>query len=392
MAAIPSLAQETNRTALLHMKSGEVKEFNVSDLDSITFSEPVTYDKVVTGKYGLGVYFGGGEYYTLLSDDSLKADGSPTKTGQTIVTFYAFGDKSLTPVNAILPSGRYVSDSSYGLGTLYQNDDYLNAFFSITDSTGHYIPFDLGAEANVEYKSDGTYTIDFKGRSSSSDTPFKNLHMTFNGKINYINRDDSYYVTYDHDVDFVPNNLSAGCSASSDYSDYSCTFYTVPLDDQGFVTGAGTIVNLELLAKGNSAMNLDDLVGTYTFTDPINGPYEPGHFIGGTNYEMYGQYICIGTYINEYDDQGQSTQSKDFATGGTITVSKVDDKYRFVCDLTLEGGHKLTMDYTASADQFIDRGSSDGVAKKAMVQSRKGFSNNAVKSQKFFTKINKVRK
>ena len=50
-AAMPAAAQQNTRTALLHMKSGEVKEFNVSDLDSITFTQPVDYDKVVQCKY-----------------------------------------------------------------------------------------------------------------------------------------------------------------------------------------------------------------------------------------------------------------------------------------------------------------------------------------------------
>lgn len=33
-----------SRSALIHLKSGEIKEIDYAQLDSITFTEPVTYD------------------------------------------------------------------------------------------------------------------------------------------------------------------------------------------------------------------------------------------------------------------------------------------------------------------------------------------------------------
>ena len=55
-STMPAMAQQKTRTALLHMKSGEVKEFNVTDIDSITFSSPVNYDSQINAKYGIGFY------------------------------------------------------------------------------------------------------------------------------------------------------------------------------------------------------------------------------------------------------------------------------------------------------------------------------------------------
>ncbi|MDD7317266.1 MAG: hypothetical protein SOZ80_03725 [Prevotella sp.] len=361
VAAIPAVAQQDTRTALLHMKSGEIKEFNVSDLDSITFSAPVNYDKVVQGKYGVGAYWGKGQYLTILSTDPLTEDGLPTKVGQISVGFYAIGEKPLTAANAILPSGRYVSSSSLGNNTLYDNEKYLY-FFVCTEikadgAYGYSVYTDKGAEVNVEYKSNGTYTIDFKGRSTKSDkADFANIHMTFDGKINYINKDNSYYENYDHDVAFQPTGSSAGFSSGEKYSSYSCAFYTTPIDSDGFIVGAGELVNIELLTAPSKTMNLDDLIGSYEITDPIAGPWKPGTYLAGTNYDYGGFTVSIGTFINEYDSKGNTTVNKGYVTGGTLEISKNSDgKYRFLCDFTMEGGHKLTMDYAAAPTTFVPR-------------------------------------
>lgn len=376
-AALPATAQQNTRTALLHMKSGEVKEFNVSDLDSITFTQPVDYDKVVQCKYGMGVYFGDGEYYTVVSTDSLDASGYPTKVGQVSVFFYAIGAKSVYSPAAILPSGRYVASTSFAKGTLYQSDRYLYAFecTAINDGkpTGKKVAFDLGAEANVEYKSDGTYAIDIKGRSSSTTEGFSNVHLTFDGTITYANKDASYYIPYDHDYNFVPKNLSAGYTAGTDFGDYSCSFYTMPLDSNGYTIGAGELMNVELLTKPDSLMNLDDLLGEYKVTSALQGPYEPGRFLEGINYNMYGTYVSMGTYINEYDDEGYVTPNtkKGFVKDGKVTVTKDGDKYRFVCDLVLENGYKLTMDYSADKSCFGQRSyTSSQPGRTPMIKSR----------------------
>ncbi len=376
-AALPATAQQNTRTALLHMKSGEVKEFNVSDLDSITFTQPVNYDKVVQCKYGMGVYFGDGEYYTVVSTDSLDASGYPTKVGQVSVFFYAIGAKSVNSPAAILPSGRYVASTSFAKGTLYQSDRYLYAFecTAINDGTptGKKVAFDLGAEANVEYKSDGTYAIDIKGRSSSTTEGFSNVHLTFDGTITYANKDASYYIPYDHDYNFVPKNLSAGYTAGTDFGDYSCSFYTVPLDSNGYTIGAGELMNVDLLTKPDSVMNLDDLLGEYKVTSALQGPYEPGRFLEGINYNMYGTYVSMGTYINEYDDEGYVTPNtkKGFVKDGKVTVTKDGDKYRFVCDLVLENGYKLTMDYSADKSCFGQRSyTSSQPGRTPMIKSR----------------------
>lgn len=374
-AAMPAAAQQNTRTALLHMKSGEVKEFNVSDLDSITFTQPVDYDKVVQCKYGMGVYYGDGEYYTVVSTDSLDPSGYPTRVGQVSVFFYAIGAKSVYSPAAILPSGRYVAATSFAQGTLYQSDRYLYAFecTAINDGkpTGKKVAFDLGAEANVEYKSDGTYAIDIKGRSSSTTEGFSNVHLTFDGTIAYANKDASYYERYDHDYNFVPKNLSAGYTAGTSYGDYSCSFYTVPLDSNGYTIGAGELMNVELLTKPDSVMNLDDLLGEYKVTSAMQGPYEPGRFLEGINYNMYGTYVSIGTYINEYNDEGYVTPNtkRGFVKDGKVTVTKDGDKYRFVCDLVLENGYKLTMDYSADKSCFVNRAGAPA-ARTPMVKSR----------------------
>lgn len=357
---MPTMAQENTRTALLHLKSGAVKEFNVADIDSITFSAPVNYDSQINAKYGIGFYYGNGQYFTCLSTDSLSPNGGATKAGQRSVIFYALGKPSLSSKNAILPSGRYVSSTSQEDGTLYDGKSYLYASVATAgDSTLDLstVYLDKGAEANVEYNSDGTYTIDFKGRSTKADNmDFENIHCVFNGTIPYANKDAAYYETFTEDVNFQPTGFSGGYSNSSDYGDYTLSFYNMPVDDEGFTAGAGDLVNLELLTDTSSVMDLSKLVGTYTVASSLEGPYEPGHWLDGVNYYYYGMYMCVGTYICSYDNQGYATNHRDFAKSGTITISDAGDQLHVVCDLTLEGGHKLTLDQMVAKGAIAERG------------------------------------
>lgn len=358
-STMPAMAQQNTRTALLHMKSGEVKEFNVTDIDSITFSSPVNYDSQINAKYGIGFYYGNGQYFTCLSTDSLTSGGGVTKAGQKSVVFYALGKKSLDSENAILPSGRYVSSTSLANGTLYDGQHYLYASVSTAKDSSlalNTLYLDKGAEANVEYNSDGTYTIDFKGRSTKADNmDFENIHCTFNGKIPYVNKDASYYKKYSEDVNFVPKGYSGGYSNYADYGSYTLSFFTMPIDNEGFTAGAGELVNFELLTDTASVMDLSKLVGTYTPTSSLNGPYEKGHWLDGVNYYYYGTYMCTGTYICEYNSEGYASSHRDFAKSGTVTITDEGDNLRVVCDLTLEGGHKLTMNQLMAKSSIHER-------------------------------------
>lgn len=54
--SITLLGFAQSRSALIHLKSGEVKEFDVANIDSITFTDAVIYDKQLTATQSLGIF------------------------------------------------------------------------------------------------------------------------------------------------------------------------------------------------------------------------------------------------------------------------------------------------------------------------------------------------
>lgn len=90
--------------------------------------------------------------------------------------------------------------TTFAPGTLYNSSSSLQAMVctgldSVGAPLGYTIPFDKTAVANVEYKSDGTYALDFKGQCSSKldGAAFQNIHVTYNGAITFANQDPKSY-------------------------------------------------------------------------------------------------------------------------------------------------------------------------------------------------------
>lgn len=359
-AATFSYAQ--TRSALVHLKSGKVVEYDVDDIDSINFTDPVTYDKVIEGTDpGLGNYYGNGEYLAHISDAPMDADGLPTQVGQYVVRFYAFADKSVNSANAILPSGRYVSSQSFEKGTIFDDKGYLFVWICTAIENGEpqvkSVYFDKGATVNVVYNSDGNYDIDFKGSvsaDSAASAGFQNFRMKFHGPISFYNQDPSYYEKLTEDVVMVPEQLSAGYSnAEGLYGDYSCTFLNCPLDTSGFVIGAGELLNLELLTEESATMDLTKLPGEYTIASIDAATV--GNFVEGVLYSYYGMYFPLGSYYETFDENGAETKLKGFVKGGSVKVTQVDEGYNFDVDLIVEGDHHVTMNYTAPESSFAMR-------------------------------------
>lgn len=357
-----------SRSALIHLKSGEVKEFDVANIDSITFTDAVTYDKQLTATQSLGIYYGGGQYLVELSDQPISSNGLPTQAGQVIVRFIAFGVDDADSRNAKLPSGRYTPATTFAPGTLYNSSSSLQAMVctgldSVGAPLGYTIPFDKTAVANVEYKSDGTYAIDFKGQCSSKldGAAFQNIHVTYDGAISFDNQDPKSYELLDKDVVMVPTGSAIGYSnVAGSYGDYSCTFYNTPLDDEKFVIGAGELMNLELLTPEAQPMDLSKLAGTYTVTSALEGPWAPGNWLDGQLYEYYGIYMPLGTYYSTYDANGNKTNMNGFARSGSVVVTVEGDDVTFNCDLVAEGGHTIKMNYTVNKSAFVDQSASSG--------------------------------
>ncbi|MDO4159080.1 MAG: hypothetical protein Q4D41_01315 [Prevotellaceae bacterium] len=360
LLCMTTLSFAQNRSVLMHLKSGEIKEFNVADIDSLTFSDPVNYDLDIVATSTLSLYYGSGEYYVTISDAPMDSDGLPTQVGQTIVRFYAIGEKSIDSNNAILPSGRYVSGSSLEEGSIYDGEGYMVVLRCTgIDAEGNIDGYQIDLEtcvANVEYKSNGTYDIEFKGSLSEIEgVDFTNIRMTYSGPIAFENNDPSAYKTLAEDVNMVPTAMSGRyTNMAGAYGNYSIAFYNCPLDEDGFIIGAGELMSVELLTSESASMDISKIAGTYTISSALEGPWAPYNFLDGSLYEYYGMYIPLGTYYTVYGEGGSSTNLYGFAKDGTVVVTVDGTNITFDFDLIVEGGKSLTMDFTGDASTIQD--------------------------------------
>lgn len=357
---VSSVAFAQTRSALIHLKDGAVKEYYCDNIDSITFTPSVTFSKEMVATDSYNVYYGGkGYYYVNLSDAPMVGLGMPTKVGQTIVRFYPIAKKSLDSNNAILPSGRYDSALGTKSGALFDGGNtmdllYCTGFDDNQQPLGYQWHMN-SAIANVTYNSDKTYDIDFRCHiddTSAVKMGFENTHVTYSGPLTFKNEDPESYIMLSGDVVVNPASMGGGYYNASpgQYGYYSLTFYNTPVDDGGFVAGAGEVLSVALITASGSPMDISKLPGVYTVC-PAFGPYEPGHFMAGTIYNG----MPMGTNYMTYDEKGNSTRLMGFVKDGTITITKEGTKLRVVCDLNSENDYKITMNFADEESKIIDQ-------------------------------------
>lgn len=165
---------------------------------------------------------------------------------------------------------------------------------------------------------------------------------TYQGPCTYV---DIYaYTPFDTDVT-LPELRASG--RYTDGGDYSISFYTDGLlDDEGWIVGAGYLLNAELFVEDVSPMDVNNLVGTFTPWDVMQDGPKPGTFGEGVWYPIFGSwYVAIMTSLTEYDQYGQSGKVA-LAIDGTIIGTKLDETtYRLEFDLTSAEGYKVTGTY-----------------------------------------------
>ena len=371
LLTVSSIAFAQTRSALIHLKGGEVKEFYCDNIDSITFTPSVTFSKEIVATNYWCQYYGKGFYYVTLSDAPMDSVGLPTKAGQTIVRFYPIGKKSLDSRNAILPSGRYDTALGTKVGGLFDGENTLELLYctAVTaDRVDGYQWHMASAVANVTYNSDNTYNIDFRGvindtTGIATEKGFEYPHVTYSGPLTFSNEDPDSYDLLTEDVVMVPNNMGGGYTNSAgNYGFYSFSFFNTPIDNEGDISGAGELLSVALLTEDGTPMDLSKLPGTYSVTSFMTGPYTPGRFADGVIFSG----LAMGTNYQIFDEKGQSKRMKGLVKDGTVTITRNGTKLTFVCDLVTENGKKVTMNYTDDESKIIEQSSSGAPAVKAV--------------------------
>lgn len=350
------------RSAFVHMKSGEIKEYTINSLDSITFGAHVDYDREFEAKYSLAYYYGEGNYWVLLSDQPISDQAMPTVAGQTIVAFYAIANPDEFPHSATLPENKYVTASVVKPGVLATTDTGLtyvmicSGFNDEGQATGWRMDI-TNAEALVKHNADGTYYIDYKcdlgERNEAAD--FQRSHVTYNGPLSFICMDKTAYDILENDLTIEPDWMQGSHTSNADdeYSYWSIAVSNVPRNDD-YITGGGDYMVMELITKYESPMNIDNLAGEYTVASVNKRPYQPGTFLSGSVEEIFGMSMPIGTYYNPYDQYGNATNTIAMAMGGSVKITTDTDSITIDADLTVEGGHTIKMKYTADKSTISD--------------------------------------
>lgn len=356
LTAIVASAQ--SRSALIHMKSGEIVEYEYGDISHITFTDPITYDLDLTATHAYIAYLGSGEYRLRLSDKPMSGEGDPTENGQIILCLTPIAEEPTdSHVSVNLANGRYVSNETMEVNTLYVSDNN----FCVKVCTGiengeassSQLPLEEGT-LNVSYTADGSCVLLFKGGFAEPQQELNGaslLKVSFSGHISIDNQDPYYYNWLEEDINVVPNAMAGTYNTHSKktYGNYSLTFYNVPIDDGGFATGAGYAITLNVLTEYANPMDISKIAGVYTVTSAMNGPWAPGNYMNG---EMYYGIMPIGSYLTKYDDSG-NTVAYGLVTGGLVQITVDGDNVTYVLDLETESGKHFTMNYTAPASETI---------------------------------------
>lgn len=275
-----------------------------------------------------------------------------------------------------LPVGTFVFATTNEAGTF--NPDYtslMDVFPHPEDPEGGLVAYSYTpVDGTVEISRDesGAYVIGVEYTGVLLDENGNELDRalckaSYEGEVPFV--DIFAYTPLEGDVELNIPNLSGRYVDG----DYTLTFYSVELDEDGWLIGGGDLFNTELFTENVAPMNTDDLEGTYTPVDVFGEGMIPGRFMQGVWYDMFGgMYAAIGTALTVYDENVNPT-NVGLAMDGTITVTKVGNEHLFVFDLVTAEGNKMTGSWQGVvADYVADFSEPSGIGSVNSGQSVRG--------------------
>lgn len=305
--------------------------------------------------FGDALENGTNAYYLFLSTAEMR-QGNPTQTCQMARIFFLTEptDGSSDPV---LPIGTFPYAETAEAGTLVpEMTEILDVFPNPDDpSLGlvaySFVPAD--GTLTIEKDDEGVYTISLQcegvllDQETGDEIMRQPCEVTYTGAVPY---EDIYaYIPLEGDYELNIPNLSGRYSDG----DYTLTFYSVALDEDGFIIGGGDLLNAEIFVDNVSPMNPDDLVGTYSPVDVFTEGPVPGKYMQGVWYDVFGgYYAAIGTSLTVYDENVEVT-NVGLATEGSITVTKEGNEHKFVFDLVTPEGHKMTGSWQGVVADYV---------------------------------------
>jgi hypothetical protein len=331
------------------------------DFESAEFVTPAVYDLDLDCTNGFVKYWGdyysnGNGYYMLdLGDESMESDGIAHSAGSISVNLFLAGEKAEDSDFATLSPGVYYYSDSYERYGLISNASFLIPVTSVDEDGvphGYKAPFYQGM-VDVSMSEDSVYTIEADLRLEEGD--YSHVHVTYSGKLECINSDPNYYTPLKEDIDttFTKGGGVFTVSSSGEYGIFNLSLFSTPVDEYGFIIGAGDVFAATLLVPYTEHFDASKLPGTYSILPYDSEEYEPGTFLSGTYESLYGMYMPMGTYYERiYSDFSYSLS---LITDGTITLEIVNDSTLYVkAELVTMHGNTINIESTFDLSEVSD--------------------------------------
>lgn len=350
VSAVTAISLMASASVPMSLSAGGIKPAGTPavDISSVSFNSPRrsygTPETQFTATKASFYAYDDGMYYLFLSNTEMEK-GNPTTPGQ-FLRAVIISDPPADMANPSLPVGTFEGSAETQKG--YFTYDYTICLDVFED------PENVGSGELVAYQyhaTDGTIVI------SEEEKGVYNIQVSFNGLNDSNNDTRKCEVNYKGAVPYEDINAYTPLEGdtklnifapSGNYTEgsYSIAFYSDGLiDEEGWVVGAGQLMNMELFTESKTPMNPDDLVGVFTPVDMMTEGPKPGCFGIGVWYEMYGMFMPIGTSLSVYDSNADIA-NVGLAKDGTITITKDGDNYTVKFDLVSVEGHKITGEWT----------------------------------------------
>lgn len=304
-------------------------------------------------------------YYLFLSNMEMFK-GNPTAEGQMLRILLIAGEDQ-NPESPTLPAGTFTcttdeTPETLVAGTFFAEDsNYLDVFYNPDNPASKELyayNFNITAGSlSISKDNDSMYDIN---AVLNGEIVNNNDEVIYESPINASYKGESHY--FDHNAytplgaDMNVENVSLSGRVSTG-GGWSLAFYNLPLDEDGFIIGAGELMNVELYTEDAEKFTASQLIGEYTGLDMFNSqPSEwPGHFVQGVWYDFYGTYMAIGTNLSTYNDMGDVVLTG-LAESGTIKVTGTNDPDVLNVDInvTTKEGNKVTCNWQGRVPDFVE--------------------------------------
>lgn len=285
-----------------------------------------------------GVYAEGVDQFMIQLSSGLVGDDAMPLEGGSLIRLFVFANAT-DGDNPVLEAGTYTlggntvgsiwaEGSQFATGTTADASQWSTSLFS-------------SGEVSVALEN-GVYTIE--ANLVLDDGNGSKVRGRASGEIRIEDLTDGFRHFYD---DVEPQTMTGMggyvMTSSSGLDSYTFTMYNTPVDEGGFVAGAGYVAGLTLYAPALPAGETD-FTGTYSINpDYADGVYPEYTFIPGYLY----MGLPYGTYMAEYNDEG-AIEAAGLVTGGTVTIQSASDGVSVSADLITSTGAHISLTYSGA--------------------------------------------